>query len=307
MCPIRTRSVRTSECPGRSRIITKRPTRRHHALVHAVNSEVPLGKRVLSLHLEVLAMIVALSSGAAFAQAVVPATAASTVQGPGNTAQQQTGLSYGTPGTHITVLENTLIRVTTDQPLSTKHSKDGMPVTFSVSEDVIVGNVLVVPRGATVRGEVIRNKKAGVVSGSPELTLKLDSLELGGESYPLYTYQLNVKGASKTKPNATQVEGGAVVGALAGAVVNGSTKGSETLVGKVVDVGGGAAIGAGAVEAVSVVSPRPVVNLPAESQMDFYLASPISVQPVSAKEVKRLAQRVDSDGPALYIRGDVPQ
>ena len=291
-------------------------------MLHAVNSGVPLDKRVtrvLGLHLEVLVMVVALSQGAASAQEVVLAPAAGTVQGlggtlpgtpspSGNTAQrQQTRLSYGTPGTHITVLENTLIRVTTDQPLSTKRSKDGMPVTFSVSEDVIVGDVLVVPRGATVHGEVIRNKKAGVVSGSPELTLKLDSLDLGGESYPLYTYQLNVKGASKTKPNATQVEGGAVVGALAGAVVNGSTKGSETLASKVVDVGGGAAIGAGAVEAVSVVSPRPVVNLPAESQMDFYLASPISVQPVSAKEVKRLAQRVDPDGPALYIRGEVPQ
>jgi hypothetical protein len=43
----------------------------------------------------------------------------------------QSPISYGTPGTQITVLENTLIRVRTDQPLSTKHSKPGtrLPLT----------------------------------------------------------------------------------------------------------------------------------------------------------------------------------
>ncbi len=70
-------------------------------------------------------------------------------------AQKQTSptppseLPYGTPGIPISVLENTLIRVITDQPLSTKRSKDGMPVTFSVNEDVVVNHALAIPRGAT--------------------------------------------------------------------------------------------------------------------------------------------------------------
>lgn len=214
-------------------------------------------------------------------------------------------LSYGTPGIHITVLENTLIRVMTDQPLSTKRSKDGTPVSFTVSEDVIVNHVLVIPRGATVHGEVIQDKKAGRLTGSPELTLNLTSLDLGGESYPLYTYQFKVRGTSKTKPTAAQMEGGAVIGALAGGVISTSAAGGATRAGYAEDVVAGAAAGAGAVAAAAVATPRPVLAIPAESQMDFYLAAPISVQPVSAKEAERLGQRLRSSAPVLYVR-DTP-
>lgn len=45
---------------------------------------------------------------------------------------------------------------------------------------------------------------------------------------------------------------------------------------------------------------------PAESQMDSYLASPISVVPVSGKEAAQLAQRYHHGGPVLYVRGDTP-
>lgn len=219
---------------------------------------------------------------------------------------QTAALSYGAPGTHVTVLENTLIRVITDQPLSTKRSKNQMPVTFDVNEDVVVHHVLVIPRGATIHGEVLLNKKAGRMSGTPELTLQLDSLDLGGETYPLYTYQLKVRGTSKSKPTLKNVEGGAVIGALAGAVIAGSAKGGVTPQSDAEDLGGGAALGAGAVEAAAVVTPRPVVEIPAESQMDFYLSSPISIQPVSKQEAERLAQRVKGTDPVLYIRGDTP-
>jgi len=228
-----------------------------------------------------------------------------TVQGQSSSSQPVIP-SYGTLGVHITVLEDTLIRVITDQPLSTKRSRDGTPVSFTVSEDVIVNHVLVIPRGATVHGEVVQDKKAGRLTGSPELTLKLISLDLGGASYPLYTYQFKVRGASKTKPTAAQIEGGAVVGALAGGVVSTSAKGGATRAGYAEDMAAGAAAGAGVVAATSVATPRPVLAIPAESQMDFYLAAPISVQPVSAKEAEQLAQRLHPGAPVLYIRDDNP-
>ena len=68
----------------------------------------------------------------------------------------------------------------------------------------------------------------------------------------------------------------------------------------------GAAAGAGVVAAASVATPRPVLAIPPESQMDFYLAAPISVQPVSAKEAEQLAQRMHPGAPVLYVRGDTP-
>jgi hypothetical protein len=284
-------------------------------------------RRAFPLHVWALVTMAALSASAVFAQAAAPAPQSAGVDSPdalspvrsqmqshaqvsGTTQDQASSqpqvLSYGTPGIQITVLEDTLLRVITDQPLSTKRSKDSTPVSFTVSEDVIVNHVLIIPRGATVHGEVVQDKKAGRITGSPELTLKLISLDLGGKSYPLYTYQFKVRGASKTKPTAAQIEGGAVVGALAGGVVSSSADGGATRAGYAEDMAAGAAAGVGAVAAVSASTPRPVLAIPAESQMDFYLAAPISVQPVSAKEAEQLAQRLHPGAPVLYIRGDTP-
>ncbi len=210
------------------------------------------------------------------------------------------------PRTEVTVLENTLIRVMSNTPLSSRYTREGSPVLFTLSEDVVVDNVLIVPRGATVHGTVVGSKKAGTLTGSPDLVLKLVSLDLGGRSYPLYTYQFKVEGTSKTRPTETKVKGGAVIGALVGGAFSGSAKGETTGVGKLAGIGTGAAIGAGVGSVVSAATPGPSVTLPAESQMDFYLASPISVMPVSAKEGAKLSQGLRPGGPVLYVRGDTP-
>ena len=75
----------------------------------------------------------------------------------------------------ITVLEDTLIRVMTNEPVNSKRAEHGTPLLFTVSEDVVAGDVLAIPRGATVHGVVIKSKKAGELTGSPELKLKLVS------------------------------------------------------------------------------------------------------------------------------------
>ena len=199
-----------------------------------------------------------------------------------------------------------MIRVRTAEPVSSRQSKDGTPVLFTVSEDVVVGDTTVIPRGATVHGEVVQTKKAGVLTGSPELTLKLVSLDLGGNNYPLYSYLFRAQGTSKTKPTETKIKGGAVVGAIVGGVFSGSAKSGPTGASTVAGMGTGAALGAGVGTAVAAASPGPVLTIPAEAQLDFYLASPISVVPVNAKEAARLSQGLHSGGPVLYIRGDTP-
>jgi hypothetical protein len=203
----------------------------------------------------------------------------------------------------VTILEDTLIRVMTDAPMNSKEVRPGMPVLCTVSEDVKVGNILAIPRGATVRGTVIRSKKAGVLTGSPELILELVSLDLGGRNYPLYTYQFEVKGTSKTRPTEVKARDGAVVGTLVGGVFSGSAKGGVTDMGKVVGMTTGAAVGAGVGTMVSAATPGPGISIPAESEVDFYLASPITVPLVDPKDAARLAQRLHG-GPALYVRDD---
>lgn len=207
------------------------------------------------------------------------------------------------PNAPITILEDTLIRVRTLEPLNSKRVKEGSPVLFMVSEDVFVGDVLAIPQGATVHGVIIKSKKAGRLTGSPELELKLVSLDLGGRSYPLDSYHFKVKGASKTQPTETKAIRGAYVGAIVGSV---GTRPGTGAAGRAAVIGANAAVGAGLGTLASAVTPGPGISIPSESQVDFFLAAPVAVTPVSAKEAARLSRGLHPGGPTLYLRGDTP-
>jgi len=195
----------------------------------------------------------------------------------------------------VTIGPGTLIQLRTSEPVASKRAKNGQPVQFTVIQDVAVGNLLAIPRGATVHGVVTEAKKAGDLGGSPVLALTLTSLDLGGQSYPLQTDQFKVKGPSKTGHTVGNAFGGAVLGALIG----GATHGPE---GAAI----GAGIGAGAGTAASAATPGPGIWIPAESRVDFHLTAPLTVAPVNAQEAARLAQGLYQGGPNLYRRGNYP-
>jgi hypothetical protein len=214
-----------------------------------------------------------------------------------------------TPNRPVTILEDTLIRVMTNEPLNSKRAERGTPVLLTVSEDVFVGDVLAIPRGAAVHGEVIHSKRAGVLTGNPELTFKLVSLNLGGRSYSLDSYQFKVTGTSKTKPTETKALRGAEVGTIVGSLTGSlSSKGGtvDNGSGRVASMTAGAIVGAGVGTMVSAATPGPGIWIPSESQVDFYLSAPVTITPVTAKEAARLAQGLHSGGPSLYVRGDTP-
>jgi hypothetical protein len=251
--------------------------------------------------------VVALSCPVVLAQDSIPVKAPDEL--PQSTSVQPPISANSAALAPVTVLEDTLIRVMTAEPLNSKRAKEGSLARFTVSESVVVGDVLAIPRGATVRGVVIQSKKAGVLTGSPELELKLVSLDLGGRSYQLDSYHFKVTGSSKTKPTETKALRGAEVGAVAGSFVGGiSTKGGGVHVrpGNPVSMGADAVIGAGVGTLVSAATPGPGIWIPSESQVDFYLAAPVTVTPVSTKEAARLSQGLNHGGPALYLRGETP-
>jgi len=139
------------------------------------------------------------------------------------------------------------------------------------------------------------------------LTLKLISVDLGGRSYPLDSYQFKVQGTSKTGPTETKAVRGAAVGAVLGAIAGSpSANGANTAAGHVAGITAGAAVGAGVGTLVSAATPGPGIWIPSESQVDFYLAAPVTITPVSSQEAERLAQGLHSGGPTLYVRGDTP-
>ena len=69
----------------------------------------------------------------------------------------------------ITILEDTLIRVMTSESINSKRVKEGTPILFMVSEDVLVGDTLRFLVAQPSTGVVIKSRKAGRLTGSPEL------------------------------------------------------------------------------------------------------------------------------------------
>jgi len=202
--------------------------------------------------------------------------------------------AYQEPNGPVTVPQGTLVQLRTNEGLDSKRAKDGQPVEFTVIRDVAVGGVLALPKGATVHGVVTEAKHvgAGDLGGSSVLALKLTSLDLGGQSYPLDSDQFKVKGPNKAGQTVGNAVGGGILGTIIGCAVG---RGFGCAVG----AGAGVAAGVGA----SAASSGPQVWIPAEALVTFHLNTPLTVSPVNAQEAARLAQGLYQGGPSLYRRG----
>jgi hypothetical protein len=211
-------------------------------------------------------------------------------------------------GTAITVLEETPLQVINDMPISSRTTKPGAKLSFTVTRDVIVDGILVIPCGATAYGTVVSSKQAGRLVGASNLTLQLTALNLDGRSYPLYTPPFKVVGQSKTGPTMNKIATGAAVGSLAmdarTAQLNPRLTTPVTGGERAVADGVAAGMGAGVGTAIAASSSPSIALIPAESQMEFTLAAPIAVYPVDQRTAIRLAQGMHHGGPALYVRGE---
>jgi len=206
--------------------------------------------------------------------------------------QQPPAPRYAQAKGPITVPQGTLLQLRTSETLESKHAKDGTQVEFTVIRDVAVGGALAIPRGATMHGVVTESKDAGALGGSPELALRLTSLDLGGQNYPIDSDQFKVRGPNK----AGRTVGNAVGGAILGAIIGGAVGRGE---GAAIGAGAGAAAGT----AASAATPGPRAWIPAEALVTFHTAGPITVNPISLQEADRLAQGLYPGGPSLYRRG----
>lgn len=211
-------------------------------------------------------------------------------------------------GNAITVLEDTPLQVVNDMPISSRTTKAGARLAFTVTRDVVVDGVLVIPCGAKAYGTVVEAKQAGRLAGTSNLTVQLTTLNLDGRSYQLYTPPFKVVGESKTRPTVNKMATGAAVGALAMdiriAQVNPHLTEKVTGGERALADGVGAGLGAGVGAVIAASSPPSISLIPAEAQMEFTLASPIAVYPVDQRTAARLAQGLHKGGPVLYVRGE---
>jgi len=183
------------------------------------------------------------------------------------------------PSGPVTIPAGTLLQIRLSGPLDLAKVQDGTAFQATAASDVFEGNVLAIPRGAVLQGTVVHVKKPGALGGNGELQLQVSSVDLGGHSYPVTTDLWSSKGPNKAGYTAGNTVGGALVGALIGG-----------LIGRGGGAAAGALVGGGAGLAASAATNGPRIYLPAESLLNFHLAAPVTVQPVSWQEAQRLAR-----------------
>lgn len=136
----------------------------------------------------------------------------------------------------------------------------------SLDAPIVVGDSVVVPKGADVYVRLVSASSAGHMTGKSELHLELVKLEFQGRSYPLVSGTYDLTGSSRGKNTTKKVAGGAILGTLLGAIAGGG-KGAAI----------GAAAGAGGGAVWNGVTRGQQVRIPSETKLDFQLEQPVSV------------------------------
>lgn len=169
----------------------------------------------------------------------------------------------------VTVPAGTAIHVRLDQALASNRNISGDGFEATVSEPVVLDNKTVIPQGAKVEGRVVEARESGHLRGVARLRLTLASVEVNGKSYEIETSGTGRTGGNHNKRNLGIIGGSGAGGAIIGAIAGG---GEGALI--------GGPIGAGAGTAVAYFTGKKDIRLPAESQLTFKLAQPVSIPAV---------------------------
>ena len=181
-------------------------------------------------------------------------------------------------GQTVTLPVGTVVNVRLIQGLDTKHAVTGGNFDATVSNDVLAGHAIAIPRGATVQGTIVAVKSAGALNGKGEISLQLTGVTMGGEHYALTSDVWERGGNDKSVRTVDKVVGGGVVGALIGAAVGGGPGAAV-----------GAVIGGGVGAASSASGPSGQILLPPETVLTFHLTQEMAVTTLSQDEMNRLA------------------
>ncbi len=167
----------------------------------------------------------------------------------------------------IDVPAGTSLSIRINQHISVKTSQPGDSFSGSLAEPVVENNAVVIPKGADVEGVVASAHKRGRFKGASILQLRLTSLTLNGQKYPLDTRDLTRTKKGKGRRSLAMIGGGTGLGMLIGGVATGGTG---------LLIGGLA--GAGAGTGVAAFTGNSDINIPAESIVSFRLADDLVIQ-----------------------------
>jgi hypothetical protein len=166
----------------------------------------------------------------------------------------------------VVVPSGTQITVRTIDAVDSDKNHPGDKFQASLEQPLVVNDITVAPKGASVYGKLQQVQEAGQLTGKSQLRLALTGIVINGQTYPLSSGEYEVSGKSRGKSTATKVGGGAALGAVIGAIAGGG-KGAAI----------GAGVGAGAGTAVQVVTKGDQVHVPSETLLEFTLDQPVSL------------------------------
>jgi len=167
----------------------------------------------------------------------------------------------------VVVPAGTEVTVSLGSALGSKLSQSGQTFTGTVSQDVSVGNEVVIPKGSTVSGTVTDAKPLGRFAGGASLQVRLDSIKLNGYDLPVQTAAKSFTAKGKGKRTAVLAGGGAALGGIIGALAGGG-KGAAI----------GMAAGAGAGGGGAAFTGNKDIVLPAESDVSFELTQAVKLE-----------------------------
>lgn len=173
----------------------------------------------------------------------------------------------GTAAAQTTVPVGTGISVVLNQSVSSKDAKAGQTVSAVVAADVIVNNKTVIPKNSNVTLTVAHAVPSGRLSTPAELSLRIDSIQVKGQSYTVSSSLYAQKGGSHAKRDTVAIGGGTAAGAIIGGLAGGG-KGAAI----------GAAAGAGAGTAGAAMTGKKDITLAAESRVRFTLKEALTIK-----------------------------
>ena len=183
-------------------------------------------------------------------------------------AQPQPGASPVIRPADVNVPAGTTLAIRINQHISVKTTPAGSRFTGELAEGYVDANGrTILPRGTPVSGVVEESHERGRFKGASVLDLRLTSLTLNGQSYPLATHDVVRSKKGKGKRTGAFIGGGAGLGALIGGLAGG---------GKGALIGAGA--GAGAGTAGAAFTGNRDLDIPSETIIRFRLADDLTLQ-----------------------------
>lgn len=121
----------------------------------------------------------------------------------------------------VTIPAGTAIAVRIAAAITSATARVEDTVSATTVGDIAVNGRTVIAAGSHMLGSVTTVERAGRMSGSDRITVRLHTLVYNGVETPIETAPVTRAGPGQASQNATRIGGGAAVGAILGAVLGG--------------------------------------------------------------------------------------